>query len=322
MRAVFVSILAITTLVLSAASYAAELSSFVSKEGKAVLKLDGELTEGDSDRVASLIRSENQAGRLVSGIRLNSGGGSIAEGAKLADVVRNGKIATVVTAGSTCASACFIAFAGGNEKYASYTAQIGVHGASDASGQETTSARAATVLMARIVKELGVPERIIGKMVVTPPSQMVWLAPDELRSMGTTLTGKPNQTAQPSPLPQSGPTQLGPQASTPPQSEAPLSWKAIVDAGIARSKEQNGGTPRFSRGCQPELKSCFLVLIFKNKSGNDVIVRTTEDSNGKILKRDICTFNSFGDIRECSDFDTGATTKEMQGTDKQWRRID
>jgi hypothetical protein len=34
--------------------------------------------------------------------------------------------------------------------------------------------------MARIVKELGVPPSIIGKMVVTPPSDMVWLNPDDL----------------------------------------------------------------------------------------------------------------------------------------------
>jgi len=31
--------------------------------------------------------------------------------------------------------------------------------------------------MARIVKELGVPEGIVGKMVVTRPDDMVWLGP-------------------------------------------------------------------------------------------------------------------------------------------------
>jgi hypothetical protein len=49
--------------------------------------------------------------------------------------------------------------------------------------------------MARAVKELGVPEKIIGKMVVTPPSDVVWLGADDLRSMGVTMIGKPAQIA-------------------------------------------------------------------------------------------------------------------------------
>lgn len=84
-------------------------------------------------------------------------------------------------------------FAAGNEKYVSYSASVGVHGALDEDGRETNAAAAGTVSMARIVKDLGVPAAIIGKMVVTPPESIVWLTPDDLRSMGTTMTGKPAQ---------------------------------------------------------------------------------------------------------------------------------
>jgi hypothetical protein len=34
-------------------------------------------------------------------------------------------------------------------------------------------------------------------MVVTPPQQMIWLSPNDLRAMGTTITGKPDQTRAP-----------------------------------------------------------------------------------------------------------------------------
>src|SRR5881628_107579 len=57
---------------------------------------------------------------MVSGIGLNSPGGALLEAVKIADVIRYCKIATVVPNGQTCASACFIIFAAGGEKYASY----------------------------------------------------------------------------------------------------------------------------------------------------------------------------------------------------------
>src|ERR1700677_2426794 len=73
-------------------------------------------------------------------------------------------------------------------------AQIGVHGASSHDGEETVQSGAATVSMARVAKELGVPPAIIGRMVVTPPDQMVWLNSQDLQSMGVILLGKPRQT--------------------------------------------------------------------------------------------------------------------------------
>jgi hypothetical protein len=44
---------------------------------------------------------------------------------------------------------------------------------------------------------LGVPAQILGKMVTTPPDQILWLTPDDLRLMGATMTGKPDQTRRP-----------------------------------------------------------------------------------------------------------------------------
>jgi hypothetical protein len=79
-----------------------------------------------------------------------------------------------------------VSAAAGPQKFVGYSADVGVHGASNSDGQEVGDAT-----VARVVKELGVPEKIIGKMVITPPSDVVWLGPDDLRSMGATMTGKP-----------------------------------------------------------------------------------------------------------------------------------
>jgi hypothetical protein len=169
---------------------AAYLRSTTSSEGKEVVFLDGEIEEGDAQALRKVIAAASRSRRLISGIRLNSPGGQLGEGAELAYIVKYGKIATVVPAGAQCASACFLILAAGSEKYASFSANVGVHGASNRAGQ---AAGDATVSMGRAANLLGVPESIIGKMVITPPDQMVWLTPIDLRSMGTIMTGKPSQ---------------------------------------------------------------------------------------------------------------------------------
>jgi hypothetical protein len=295
-------------------STAATLTSYVSKEGKVVVILTGEIAPGDTDRLQQIIKTANDSGKTVSGVRLNSSGGNLLEGVKLADAIRFAKIASVVPKGSTCASACFIAFAAGAEKFASYGASVGVHGASDKNGQETDGSNSATVAMAKIVKELGVPADIIGRMVVTAPDQMVWLSPNNLRAMGTTMTGRPVQTPSanaPTQLPTAQPTVQAAQ------------WENIVNEAINASAVQNNGKPNFARVCQPELKTCSTAIFFTGKDGKGDMVKTTEDSNGKLISREMCEFNQFGAIvRDCVDWDRGTTHRDMKDANGNWAKID
>jgi membrane-bound ClpP family serine protease len=66
---------------LSLNATAATLTGIASKEGKTIISLKGELSEGDSDALKAIIKSANDAGRFVSGLRLNSAGGLVTEGA-------------------------------------------------------------------------------------------------------------------------------------------------------------------------------------------------------------------------------------------------
>lgn len=162
------------------------------------------------------------------------------------------KIATVVANNTVCASACFIAFAAGSEKFVSYTAQVGVHGASDKAGN---TAGDATVAMAKVVRNLGVSSSVIGKMVVTPPSEMVWLDPNELRSLGATMTGKPSQVSR-------GRSEIGipsqVEANAKAIQAAPPDWSIMLKVALEISTEQNNGQPQVIRSCQPEFKSCYI----------------------------------------------------------------
>jgi hypothetical protein len=138
-------------------TYAAEIKTLATKDARASISITGDLLPGDADAFSREVEQSNDAGKFVANVRLNSDGGNLLEGAKLADAVRFGKMSTNVGKVSTCASACFLIFATGSTKFASYGAQIGVHGASDENGQETVGSEAATVSMAKMAKDLGVP---------------------------------------------------------------------------------------------------------------------------------------------------------------------
>jgi hypothetical protein len=128
-------------------SISATLTSYISKVGKVVVILNGEIAPEDTDPLQQIIKTTNDSGKIVSGIRLNSFGGNLPEGAKLADKIRFAKIASVVPNGSTCASACFVAFAASADKYVSYSASIGVHGASDGANNMAQCARPSTAAL-------------------------------------------------------------------------------------------------------------------------------------------------------------------------------
>jgi hypothetical protein len=289
----------------------------------------GEIEPGDFDAFTAAVKQANDAGKFVANVRLNSEGGNLLEGVKLADAIRFGKMSTNVGKGATCASACFLIFAAGNTKFATYDAKIGVHGASDANGDESVQSGAATVSMARIAKDLGVPSAIIGRMVVTPPDDMVWLTPQDLQSMGTTMVGKPNQTQAMTPLaldqslkqtPDRPPPSV--QSKSRATDDEPIpSWGKLLDEAVRLSKKQNGGTPDFKRVCQPELKVCINGVSFVNNSGTYMIMKVTENLDGKIIRREVCTFNKHGDVRSCLNWDTGSTHRDMKNASGDWEKV-
>jgi len=169
---------------------AADLTTTLYREKKTIVLLNGELADGDASRLRDIIKASITSGRSVSGIRLNSSGGSMLEGARLAAVIQNAKIATVVATGATCASACFIAFIAGSQKFVSATANVGAPGAADRFGQDAAGETPAVV---RLVKELGLLDAIVEKMLTTRDDGVSWLTHDDLRAMGATTTGRPAQ---------------------------------------------------------------------------------------------------------------------------------
>ncbi len=177
---------------------AAELTTTISKENRTIVALNGDLVAGDASRFKDILKSSSAAGKPVSAVRLNSPGGSLVEGVRLAAVIQGAKIATVIASGAKCSGACFLPFAAGSQKYVSATATVGVPGAAEKSEHEPkgdTPALLQTEIPAivRVVQRLGLLDAIVTKMLTTPENDVFLLSLDDLRAMGATTTGKPAQ---------------------------------------------------------------------------------------------------------------------------------
>ena len=61
--------------------------------------------------------------------------------------------------------------------------------------------------------------------------------------------------------------------------------------------------------------------MFKLNDGIDTVVLSRQDLNGTIIEREVCTFNSFGDIRNCRDWDTKATHRDMKDSKGAWTKV-
>jgi hypothetical protein len=177
---------------------AAELTTTLSKENRTIVVLEGELAPGDASTFRDIVKASSAAGKPVSALRLNSSGGSLLEGVRLAALIQGTKIATVIIAGAKCVGPCFLPFIAGSQKYVSATATVGIPGAAQKSEHEPkgdTPALLRTEMPAivRVVQKLGLLDAIVTKMLTTPEDDVLWLTMDDLRAMGATVTGKPAQ---------------------------------------------------------------------------------------------------------------------------------
>lgn len=86
----------------------AEVKVGVGKSGQATIWITGEIVPGDADRFSQSVRQANDSGKFVANVRLDSPGGNLLEGVKIAEAIRFGKTSTNVGRTAVCASACFL----------------------------------------------------------------------------------------------------------------------------------------------------------------------------------------------------------------------
>jgi ribosomal protein L18 len=195
----------------------------------------GPIIDGDAARLEHALAAVPQ-GSGVLALELDSPGGSIREGMKLAELIGKHRLTVFIPPNSTCASACFLLLAASPHRLAASDALVGVHNASEG-GQDTGASLAVTTLMARYAGEQGIPPAIIGKMVQTKPGRVAWLTPDDLVSMDVTIVDNNGPVATPPPQPATLPALAPAPAPSPPPTAAPapaLSAPGFADGRIDR----------------------------------------------------------------------------------------
>ena len=148
-----------------------------------IVELRGSIEDGDLERLRDIAQPARQKAGPVIGLTLNSRGGEIAEADRISQFVAQKNWDVAVGSRNVCASACFLILAAGRRKLVHEDAYVGIHGAANRNGQQDQGALAATTMMARAFKRLGVPDNLVGRMVTTPPDRMAWLRANDLLPM-------------------------------------------------------------------------------------------------------------------------------------------
>jgi hypothetical protein len=292
--------------------HAATFSLHAIDASTALVLVDGPIIPGDTHSLQAYVESSRTSALKVTMVSFNSPGGNLEEGYKLATEIKRARLATEVEAEKTCASACFFAFAAGTPKSTGPNAHIGVHGAADPDGGQSGTAASATIIIARwAAKELGIPSDIIGKMVMTPPSEVIWLSNAELMSMGAQILGR-SQSANSNRIP-SDPTVANRGSSQ--------GWPEVLGSAVELSRVQNGGVVLSNRLCSPRTGACELSVAFQSADGRSEIVRTIQDRGGQTVSRAHCTLEPSGNLRHCMDWDTKRRSEEQKGSDGQWTGV-
>lgn len=283
----------VLSLLISTQAFAVQLESFEAR-GVAFVALSGSIVANDAERViASLAAAleRHKGDRKIVGLSLNSPGGLVFEAMKIGDFVDAAKIPVLVTERSSCESACFFIFMRAPGKFLAHGARIGVHSTSF-NGREDANTSLTTVAVARLAREAGVPQSVIGKMVTAEPGEIGYLSDSELKQMGAVflddddsrLDAGPNARAESGPAapapsqpsPPSGSITYKPPvvASQPPPESDPAEQqrlaeiKAEQDRNFARywseiirwSKAQHGGAVASERRCRKT--DCATVVAY------------------------------------------------------------
>ena len=115
--------------------------------------------------------------------------------------------------------------------------------------------------------------------------------------------------------------QLDPPASASVPSQ-PRSWRDIVHGAAAFSaRQQQNGQPLIHQVCQPEFRECINAIFFRDTDGKDMMVKESEDAAGKPVRREICSFYTFGDVRVCFNRDTHASHRDMKDEKDNWTEV-
>ena len=148
------------------------------------LVISGDIVKGDALRFATEIGiGLVHPGQAYGLVLLNSDGGLVAEGVRLAEMIHLYGLKTGIARGDKCASICALLFAAGTERWMSGGGALGVHSVSRLGRTtEDEAAMAATLFVGRRMVSYGMPAEIVDKVALATGNNVYWLGFEDLTS--------------------------------------------------------------------------------------------------------------------------------------------
>src|SRR5580704_5576032 len=117
------------TVQLAGTAAAMQFQQGTTKDGDYFISAEGEIHDGDLRQFQRALDAV-PAGKRLAGVLLDSPGGDLREGARIAEQIHDSRLMVLVTSHGTCASACFLMLAASPRRIAGVNALVGVHSAS------------------------------------------------------------------------------------------------------------------------------------------------------------------------------------------------
>ena len=153
----------------------ADKPALVSIQGTLILNDDEEFRARTASLSQAIVAFESNGGNLLAGIRIGT-------------LIRTRGFATLVRAGSQCASACALAWLGGTVRHMDDGAKIGFHSASrNYSGLRVGSA-AGNAFVGAYLNQLGLRPDAVIYVTKSGPSSMTWLTVGDAKRLGFEVT--------------------------------------------------------------------------------------------------------------------------------------
>lgn len=186
------AIVGVTTIVYSLRCGAADIFS-----DKWKLYLNGEIHQGDSEQLASILSKTKRARSLT----VNTLGGDVREALRIAELVRGSRIDVQVAKSGRCVSACFFIYLEGYSRNASWAnadgtlpssirsaGPIGIHrpylnsvtsNLESAQNQEIVMKNVRSYLATKLV-----PQYLVDEMMARPSNDIYWLTERDVVTLG------------------------------------------------------------------------------------------------------------------------------------------
>jgi hypothetical protein len=157
---------------------AANIKWFEDERGD-VIVIEGELVAGDEVAFAKASRSLDDAV-----VVFNSPGGDLTPGLEIGLAIRELGFDTLVPDGFECASACALAWLGGDTRAMGDDAYVGFHAAYIEVGRRAQETGAGNAVIGAYLHELGLSYDTIFFLTSSPPESMYWLTFDDAAELG------------------------------------------------------------------------------------------------------------------------------------------